>query len=136
PPHESSLDRGKSDDEADGSEKEITRPLPAAKSDKARPKTGPRRHLSRNLTHEQGCEREAASLSKRASSRFAREDARSFSELLQPVTGRKATRIPCWQRPRERRSQPTGPEEWCRRSETHTPYRKDLHPCYKGCCFS
>src|SRR4029077_10164736 len=101
-PDESSLDRGQSDDEADCSEKQIPRPLLAAKSDKARPKTGPRRHLSRNLTHEQGCEREAASLNKRASSRFAREDARSFSELLQPVRGRKATRSPCQQRPTKR----------------------------------
>ena len=39
-PDELSLDRGQSDDEADGSEKEITRPLLAAKSDKARAKTG------------------------------------------------------------------------------------------------
>ena len=77
-PDELSLDRGQSDDEADGSEKKITRPLLAAKSDKARAKTGARRRLSRSLIHEQGCEREAASLNKRASSRFAREDARSF----------------------------------------------------------
>ena len=33
---------------------------------------------SRSVIHEHGCEREAASLNKRAPSRFAREDARSF----------------------------------------------------------
>ena len=80
-PDEPSLDGGQSDNAADGSKKKITRPLLAAKGDKARPKTGAERHLNRNLIHEQGCEREAASLNKRASSRVAREDARKFSEL-------------------------------------------------------
>ena len=80
-PDELSLDRGQSDNEADGSKKKITRPLLAAISHKARAKTGARRPLSRNLAHEQGYEREAASLNERASSRFAREDARKFSEL-------------------------------------------------------
>ena len=80
-PDELPLDGGQSDDEADRSQKKIIRPLLAAKSDEARAKTGARRHLSRNLIHEQDWEREAAFLNKRASSRFAREDARKFSEL-------------------------------------------------------
>src|SRR5205807_8361543 len=126
---DTSLERGQSEDEADGSEKEITLPLLAAKSDKARQKTGPRRHLSRNLTHEQGCEREAASVNKRASSRFAREDARSLELLSSLFRGRKATRIPCWQRPRERRSLPSGPEEWCLMTEFYTLYRIDFVMC-------
>src|SRR6266550_8153552 len=54
-PDELSLDGGQSDDEADRAEKKITRPLLAAKSDKAHAKTGARWHLSRDLTHEQGC---------------------------------------------------------------------------------
>ena len=128
-----SLDRGQSDEEADGSEKKIARPLLAAKSDKLRAKTGARRHLSRNLTHEQGCEREAASLNKRASSRFEREDARKFSELVLATRGRKATRSPCWQRLTTRRSHPQVPEEWYRPSEHRKRCRRGSHLCYTGC---
>src|SRR6476646_1242088 len=80
-PDERSLDRGQPDDEADGSEKEITRPLLAAKGGQTRVEVRTSPRASRSLIHEQGCEREAASLNKRASSRFAREDARSL-ELL------------------------------------------------------
>src|SRR5437016_10429171 len=129
-PDEASLNRGQSDDEADGSEKKITRPLFAAKSDQTRTKIKTTR---RNLVHEQDCEREAASLNKRASSRFAREDARSL-ELLYPVRGRKATRSPCWRRPTKRRSQPIAPEEWYRPFEHRKRCRRGSHLCYTVSC--
>ena len=79
-PDKRSLNRGQSDDKANGSEKEITRPLFAAEGDYARAKVTATRR-ARRLVHGQGCEREAASLKRRASSRL-HERTLEVSELL------------------------------------------------------
>src|SRR4030095_15465504 len=89
--------------------------------------------LSRNLTHEQGGEREAAFLNERASSRFERKDARKFSELVLTTRGRKATRNPCWQRLQTRHSHAKVPEESCRPSAHRKRCRRGSHLCYTGC---